>query len=93
MRRLGRGRAGARGDDYVGGRLDPLAFVVEAGEGVNGADDVSTVNIGNMFGPVDDVAQREAKITVAKGKEVEGVGMAIDGTDLDAIEVAYSAWT
>ena len=84
---------GPRGDDNVGGRLDPLAFVVEAGEGVNGADDVGTVNIGNMFGPVDDVAQGEAKITVAKGKEIEGVGMAIDGTDFDAIEVAYSAWT
>jgi len=91
LRGLRRSRAGAGGDDYVGGKLDPLAFIVDAGEGVNGANDVGAVSTRNAFGAIDDVAQGEAKIGIANGKEIEGVGAAVDRTTLNAIEVFHRA--
>ena len=58
----------------MGGRLDPLTFVVDAGEGVNGLHEGARGDIGDALGFVNDVAQGEAKIAVADGKEIEGVG-------------------
>jgi hypothetical protein len=71
----------------VGGRIDPLALVVDAGESVNGADNVSGGYVEATLGFVDDVTQREAKIAVADGKEIQGVGVAVDRALLDAIDI------
>ena len=68
-----------------------MAFVVDAGEGVNGADHVWTVNIRKALGAVDDVAEREAKVAVANGKKIEGVCVPVDRSALDAVGVPHGA--
>jgi hypothetical protein len=68
-----------------------LAFVVGAGEGVNGADHVWTVSLRDALGAVDDVAQCEAKVAVANGKEIEGVCVPVDRATFDAVGVPHRA--
>jgi hypothetical protein len=88
---MGRGWVRARRDDYVRRGLDPLAFVVDAGEGVNGADHVWTVSLRDALGAIEDVAQRETKIAVANGKEIEGMCVPVDRAAFDAVGVPHRA--
>ena len=71
--------------------LDPLTFGVDVGKGVDGPDNVRATKVGNAFGAIDDVAQCEAKIAVASRKEIEGVGVAVDGAALDAKKLPHRA--
>ena len=85
---LGRGYGCTGGDDQVGGWIDPLAAVIDAGEGVDGADNVSRVDAGAALGFLDDVAQGEANIASAHGEEIQGVGVAVDGALLEVVDPA-----
>ena len=68
-----------------------MAFVVDAGEGVNGADHVWTVSLRDALGSIDDVAQCEAKVAVANGKEIEGMCVPVDRAAFDAVGVPHRA--
>ena len=71
----------SRGNDYVGGRLDPFPGAVHAGVGVDGTDD----GIGrgaNVLGALHEMAEGEAKVTVAPLEEMEGVGVTVNGAGL-----------
>ena len=85
---MGRGCGGARGDDQVGRGIDPLAAVIDAGEGVDGADNVSRVDAGAALGFLDDVAQGEANIASAHGEEIQGMGVTVDGALLEVVDPA-----
>lgn len=66
---------GAGRNDDVRRRLDPLAAVIDAGEGVDGADD----GIGGRLyvaGALDDVAESEANIAVAPLEEIRRMSVA-----------------
>jgi hypothetical protein len=75
----------------MGGRLDPFTVVVNAGEGVNGLDESTGGDIGDALGFVNDVAQGEAKIAVADGKEIEGMGVTVNGATLDTVNISRGA--
>lgn len=66
------------------GRLDPLAVIVDAGVGVDSADD----GVGggcDVHGALDDVAEGEAEIAVAQREEASGVRVAVEGTGGDVV--------
>ena len=73
-----RGYARALGNDEVLGRLDPLAASVDFGEILDGAKDAFGSGV-HAFGAFDGTSQGEAQVGVANGKEVESVGVAING--------------
>ena len=65
-------------------RADPAAFVIEAGEEADGADD-RVRGDWDGAGLLDDAAESEAQVAIAPLEEVGGMGVAIDGAALDAI--------
>ena len=78
FRRRLRGDPQALGNDEVLGRLDPLAASVDFGEVLDGAKDAFGSGV-HAFGAFDGTPQREAQVGVANGKEIESVGVAING--------------
>jgi hypothetical protein len=68
----------------VRGRLDPLAGIVDASVGVDGADD--GVGSGrDVHGALDDVAEGEAELAVAQREETGGVSVAVEGASGDFV--------
>ena len=72
-----RGYARALGNDEVPGRLDPLAASVDFGEVLDGAKNAFGSGV-HAFGAFDGASQREAQVSVANGKKIESVGVAIN---------------
>jgi hypothetical protein len=64
--------------DYVLGRIDPLAMVVEVGASDDGADH-GIGGDGDDHGLLDDGRKRYSEVGGALGEESSGVGVAIDG--------------
>jgi len=57
----------------VGGGLDPLASIVEAGVGIDGVDNAFRGG-SDGFGLLDEEAESVAEIAVAAGEETQSVG-------------------
>jgi len=73
----------AGGEDDLLGGFDPLAGVVDVGEGADGADD--GVGGGSAaLGMLDDEGEALADFAGAAGEKAGGVGVAIDGSGGDA---------
>ena len=75
--RQARVERGARGDDDVRRRLDPLAGVVEARVGVDGAND-GVGGGSDGLGILDDVLKGRAEIASTAREQADGVGVAIE---------------
>ena len=63
-------------DDDAGGRVNPLAGIVDAGDGSGGADDRGGRD-GDFVDSLDDAFHGEAEIEAAFGEESGGVGVTI----------------
>ena len=75
------------------GSLDPLAVTVDTDERMDGTDDGSGCHHGDTVSAVDDASQGMTDVAVAKGEQVEGVGMAVDGACVDAVVLGHVART
>ncbi len=78
------------GDDALLGRLDPLAFLVEAGAGADSIDDF--VGGGDdAFGFFDDEFERTDGVAAAFGVEAGGLYVAVDGGGVEGVVFAGDA--
>ena len=80
------GDAATGGDDYVRRRLDPLAVVINAGAGADGAEDAFGGG-DDAVCMLDDEFGGEAQIGAALLEEAGGAGVAIDGAIIMQVEV------
>lgn len=90
--RLEFGRGGERGllvavgNDEASGWLDPFAAVVDAGAGVDGAEDDIGIGLG-LIGMLDEKFGGEAQVLTAALVETQGARVAIDGVVIREIVI------
>ncbi len=68
-------------DDEMGGRIDPFAGIVDAGDGAGGADD-SVGRNRDFVDALDDALHGEAKIEAAFREEAGGMGVTVDRCEI-----------
>lgn len=80
--RLGRSRK----DVVRGGRLDPTAGVINVGVGADGGNNGKRGGL-DALGLFDDAPEGKPKIGFAAGKEIHGVGVAVEGGAVGKLEI------
>lgn len=73
------------GDDDAAGGLVPVAFVVEAGIGADGADNVVCRGC-DVSGVLEDQAEAVAELVGTLLEEAEGVSVAVDAAAMAEVE-------
>ena len=68
-----------------------MSVVIDAGEGADRADDGVGGGSGHVLGAFKNKAEHAANAAVASGDEIEGVGMTVDGAEVDFIVVGDGA--
>ena len=83
--RLGSRPGSVCGEDYVGGGLDPIIVVVEAGVGFDGSQDCLAGDFG-FDAALHDVFKNGAEVIAAEGEEVKSDGVAVKRVASEAVD-------